>query len=196
MIRSNIKGLADALNRLSKRIDLLEKTRRISGGRNIEVKQTASGITINGVQEGRGDADEEDVCTFNFYKFQTGNTADGPEYALRTRAGLLNGVLPYNYSYIMPLKDNDSSVYYIYLEADATTDGIFNVEYKYYRSPQSTQKLYGRHAPPSDIQILCAIVTKGQITNLQCHNINITPVRAFRDDAVFPPVQYYTWQVT
>lgn len=191
MIKSNIKGLASVLNKLATRITKLEKTaKQVVGGKGVRVRETSSSYIVNG-DAGQGDSmNTESSCSFGFY-VTSEESDDGVNYFLRSSGGTLNGVLPLNYNLITQVFPVSQD--FIYLIADTTTDGIYNVRYEKHPNIRSFTAPFGRNVPPDEFAILVAIVRNLSVKSFICENLSIAPQLVYRDESAYPPVPVYSW---
>lgn len=188
MIRSNIKGLANVLNKLNSRIDFLERYKpEIKGGVNTTVKQIGKTFTINSLAEGGGGS-VSIYYPWRIYMHTTptpeGQTPpENPPKQIRCKGGLVNGVIPNNIDEDLTTAEEDTD-YYVYLVANFngatisslslgadTVDSAPNLEYS-----------YNEGSPPQYFRHLIGVVSNRSVSDQYLRkNLKVRPVIAYRE---------------
>lgn len=206
MIRSNIKGLADVLNKLDRRVNFLEKfAPEIKGGVNTTVKQTGKTFTINSLAEGSGGGS---ISIYYPWKISVYSepTPEGqepledPPKKIKCAGGLLNGVVPQNADEELTTA-SEGADYYVYLEADFNGASINTLELKasLISSAPDLEYSYNKGSPPQKFRHLIGVVSDRSVTDQYLRkNLKVRPVIAYREktaDDVSAIENYWAWDV-
>lgn len=206
MIRSNIKGLATVLNKLSNRIDLLEKYKpEIKGGVNTTVRQTGKTFTINSLAEGGGGGSVSIYYPWRIYMYTEPTEGDAvlPEDKkkyIRCKGGLVNGVLPNNIDTNLA-EAGTEAVYYVYLNAEfngVTIDSL-SLEASTVSTAPNLEYSYSQGSPPQNFRHLIGVVSEQSVTDQYLRkNLKVRPVIAYREstgDTASIIENFWSWDV-
>jgi len=205
MIKSNIKGLANVLNKFDQRLKEIEKV-KIKGGLNTTIKQTGNTLTINSEAQGEGGGGSVSI----YYPWQiymyTEPTPEGadpqedPVKKIRCKGGLLNGLIPNNVDEDLISASSDAN-YYVYVEANFNGATIVKVELKAVlaSSAPNLEYSYNKGSPPQDFRHLIGVVSDKAVSDQYLRkNLKVRPVIAYREktgDNVSAIENYWSWDV-
>lgn len=199
MLRSNIDGLADVLNRFEDRLRVVESLeQRIIGGDNIRVNKLAGSIIINADPAGDSAPSASEPCTFIFAKFDQSEPSSDSEdatynFKLKALGGTVNGLIPANYEDIGTFSSDTN--YFVTLDVTTDATGITQLEYKKHTQLPAITPQYAEGLPPSDLQFFACLITEGSVTSSLCKNISLIPQVAYLDKSAEVLKTMYTWQV-
>lgn len=201
MFRSNIKGLATILNKIDRRLDVLEKEKfQVRSGQNTFVKQTGNVFTINSKASG-----ETSVSNIGYYpwKMYTVNTAEGdqdPIIKLRIKGGLINGLLPDNMEEDLQTL-TEGSEYMAYVECDFSGAVMNSMTFKTATvgSEPNMEYDYKKDSPPQKFRHMIGITKDKNIADQYLRkNLKVRPALAYRqvkqDDTNIVD-NYWTWDI-
>lgn len=206
MIRSNIQGLAQVLNKFDQRIRQIERqSLDLQGGENIRITKSNGQAIINADPAGDSAvvSAPSKSCAFVFQKFDIvtpppnsdGTPSTAPTtFKVRATGGTINGLLPQNYDNIGSFDDQTDA--FVTLKATTDTTGITTLEYETSSSMPAIAPQYADGAPPSNVIFFAFMCIEGKVTSSLCSSLQIKPEVAYLDQSVTPYRNICTWSVT
>ena len=201
MIRSNIKGLANLLNKFDRRINSIETklsgaTPVVKGGSNTNVTQIGNVYTINSKADGGGSITEGHYYPFKPY-VKSETEGENTTYSLYCKGGMVNGVIPINTEEeIVELTDAKDLI--IYIEGEYSNTLLTTLTFKASSTPPNLEYEFLKNAPPSKFRHLVGTTEGTKVGDhyLRTH-LKIRPVIAFRDASDTGIYEdYWTWDIT
>jgi hypothetical protein len=200
---TNISGLNALVERLQRKIELLSDkidSIAVTGGDNVLVNKIGNEFIINSITgEGGGGGIQAVVLPWHLQSRKVEDfDPENPKYIWSTNGGMVNNLLPDNYSDIHETGADDEG--YIYWEAKSNYAGIIDLTCKFKAGlddPPQTERMYEEEALPTSVQGLVGYVVGASVaTQFAGRNIKVTPDIAYTindEDSIGRKLNYLTW---
>ena len=200
---TNISGLSALVERLQREIELLSNkidAIAVTGGDNVLVNKIGNEFIVNSIIEGGGGGGGGVIVLP--WHLQSRKVEDfdpeNPKYIWSTNGGMVNNLLPDNYSDIHETGADDEG--YIYWEAQSNYSGIVDLTCKFKAGlddPPQTERKYEKEALPTTVQGLVGYVVGASVAKqFAGNNIKVTPDIAYTindEDSIGLKTNYLTW---